>query len=614
MLPPSHCLAVIYSVAIILALTLPVLFLKLLFRWWSVSGQLAAQTLVSVHGDVCVFVNVQAASRPGSLLFSQDQLDQINNYDPAEFEVSLPDDIERQRKGHKRRSSNEYIPSNGNGQRETDDEEEDAVNEKPEEKESEVSNGHRMIPNNNMLNGNGYDDEMMGDSADSSHEEDTNDGVRSEQPFHSRMDTNQKIQLATHMSKAQIEFDNTMQKLREENEALRRQLEQCEREKEDIFGKYARLSRQSEELQKDWDQMTEYMNKVLTEINYVQDRRREGKEIAVPTPKLLRLIDQIKEIYAADNDEMARGIDREDRDIYAGVSNLFPVNGSSSRAGAGAGAGGGAAHLSVAASAHAKGLSFGAVDTLFAGTVDDQGADYINVHDHPSSSSSVPSSAHRLLSTGRNQHEEARKNRLSYGGVESLFSSNIEFVVKPPRAPSSELREDHEMEDSALIGSHGHVAPEAFPMGDGLGGSAGLKVSFEPTYDGIATLFEDEMFRNQHLKKATIGGDIVEMFVGHALPTEIQRGNKEEEDRRDDREPSDYVDPDANSSSDMDEQRNAQDYTYSDTEEEDAAPEKGALQVAEVCTVLHCGAVLCCAVLYIHSLSLSLSENIVQIR
>ena len=325
---------------------------------------------------------------------------------------------------------------------------------------------------------------------------------------------------------------------------------------------------QTLDLQRDWDRMSEYMTDILNEVQLVEEQRRRGKEVATPTPKLHQIITEIRDMMSI-KDGAAREMDPHrvaggavngmERDLYAGVSSLFGVRGMERGA-----AGSGGNHLSVGAPAHAKGLSFGAVDALFAdeGPVlfGDDGGD----RGDPSSSSSVP---HRLLSAGRSQHDDNRKNRLSYGGVESLFAPNIKFVE--PTAAEHTLREDHEMEvtGNSLFG-HEHERVQAQPPP--FDGGAVLAVSFEPTYDGVATLFEDPppsaLSSHSHLKKATIGGDIVEMFIDHAasaLPTEIERGIEEEEEV-DDREPPfahDQVPDDAVDS--MDEQRNPEDYVYS---------------------------------------------------
>jgi len=513
----------------------------------------------------------KAASRPGSLIFNQNQLDAIH-MEPTDFEadIHLPGDIALGQ-GNKRRGSNEMDPESvPDGVRPSDDEEEEEnVNEKPEEKESEVVSVQR---NGHALSEHAYDD-----GASESHEDDgdeLNDGVRSEQP-HVRMDTGQMVLVATEVSKAQLEFDHSMEEMRAEKEELERRLEEVEGERDALREENHKLKTQSTELQGDWDRMNEYMNAILDEVRFVEDQRRDGKSIATPTEKLQQILAEIRDIMQQKGDEHQVGVriggvvsvgkggpdSALERDLYAGVSQLFASSGME--------AGSKANHLKVGgASAHAKGLSFGAVDSLFA----DEGPILdVDVDAHPpSSSSAVPSTAHSgFLHHG--QHEDNRKNRLSYGGVESLFSSHK--FVEPPRAPSSELREDHEME--VRVGG-GYGAP--FPMGDALGGSAPLSaggvmaVSFEPTYDGIATLFEEPpehgALSNQHLKKATIGGDIVEMFIDHALPThtDIERGIAEEEEEVDDREPPQYAEEEPDS---MDEQTNADNYTY-DTSDDDS--------------------------------------------
>merc|ERR1719295_1758794 len=246
----------------------------------------------------------KAASRPASYVFNQSEVDQINaDYDPndGQFEVQLPDDIDPDyNRGKKRRGSNELnaVP---NGVRDTDDEEEDeeqdTINEKLEEKESEIGvngNAIHMLPGNNILTGNGY-----GNDADSSHDdEDPNDGTRSEQALHERMDTNQQVMVGTLMSKAQLEFDHSMEEMRADKERIEKELKQVQGEKDEIERKYGKLAASTDQLQQDWDQMCEYMNKILTEINYVEDERSRGKEIAVPTSELSRLITEVRKIYA----------------------------------------------------------------------------------------------------------------------------------------------------------------------------------------------------------------------------------------------------------------------------------------------------------------------------
>ena len=203
----------------------------------------------------------QAESRPGSLIFDQSQLDAINNFEPTDFEqdIALPDDIDH---GKKRRDSNELdaaaVP---NGVRDTDDEDEDEDADhdrdhgQPEEKASEVV-GVRMVPNHAMLHGNGYDvhdddhsdreedevrdrlGQMMGD------DEEHNDGVRSEQPFHDRMDTNQQIMVASAMSQQQLEFDHSLEEMRAERDELQSALEAVQGERDQLRQENEKLATQ----------------------------------------------------------------------------------------------------------------------------------------------------------------------------------------------------------------------------------------------------------------------------------------------------------------------------------------------------------------------------------
>merc|ERR1712228_66176 len=130
------------------------------------------------------------------------------------------------------------------------------------------------------------------------------------------------------------------------------------------------------------------------------------------------------------------------------------------------------------------------------------------------------------------------EKRLSYGGVGLLFDANTEINNN---AVADNTFDPHSQQQ------HRHTSPNP------------LNVSFKPSYEGIAGLFDESndilQSNNKHKVKASFAGDIVELFV-----------NPSHDDQNNDNESNEESDDDG-----MDEQRQ---YDYDDDDDNEEEEEE----------------------------------------
>merc|ERR1712228_19854 len=117
---------------------------------------------------------------------------------------------------------------------------------------------------------------------------------------HRRLDTEQKILVATQLSSQQNEFDQQLDGYRKEIESLKSELKEKEEENERLKIENKSLATQSREIQNDWDRMSGYMTSILTEVQYIEEQRNNGQEITTPTPKLHNIFEAIQNTLSQD--------------------------------------------------------------------------------------------------------------------------------------------------------------------------------------------------------------------------------------------------------------------------------------------------------------------------
>ena len=473
----------------------------------------------------------QPKSRQSSLIFDNSQMNEIYNGGiPFDADVSLPPDIGQQG----RRDSTELDEVPNGGVRGSDDEDDDNNNHA----------GPRMIPNNNMLNGNGADQNSDSDSDNQpSYDPNINNGIRNEYPInndyiggdmsdpynpgsHNRIDTNTQIAIAQQVSLQQQSMDEEMENYREEikhlKEELAREREENERllkENEEIKLERDRYLDQSREIQDDWDRMSGYMNQILSEVNHIESQRKQGQDISTPTPKLHDIFEKIQNTISRNNTEDGVKNGKNVKpDLYENVADLFTVEAPKNNLDNLNGN-----NLNVFPSHDKRKLSFGAVNELFASQspqdflqengIEDNDATQNNQMDslNASSSSSLPSKPKNNQYLAINEEMNEHEKRLSYGGVGLLFDANAEFAA----AENERINEQQQSNNDVVFN------PNNFPKNEYVDNP--LKISFKPTYDGIASLFDENndilgtkssSSVNKHSKKApSYGGDIVELFT-----------------------------------------------------------------------------------------------------
>jgi len=554
-------------------------------------------------------------SRNASLILGDTELDAIMN-EPINFndDIALPPDLEKKHRGtvgdrHRGSQELDEVP---NGVRSSDDEEEE---EQPanNQSEPEPQGQANMIPNNNILNGNQVD----GDSEDSeeepiSYDPEMNTGNRTEYPIyneadrydavapsHNRLDTEQQIMVAEQLSLQQSKIDEQFDDYRKEIAELKQQLEaeqkeneRLREENEQIKKEKDRYADQAREIQSDWDRMSGYMTEILSEVQHIEEARKQGQDITTPTPKLNAIFEQIQTAVSRSGDsdhenhklnniqikvENGKKSGQQMDNMYANVAELFAdkapdmnVNGMQRLE-----MNGGSEHNGDDTNKRSRKLSFGAVNELFGNTAP---ADLLKnrnpsgVDASSSSSPSLPSQFLNVTQSADNEHEK----RLSYGGVGLLFDVG-----------SQSQSQSHDHEHSDEINENEETVDDYNAAGNPLA------VSFKPSYQGIAALFDENQdilgskMSNKHsLKSPSFGGDIVELFTDpnnefvrqfHSAQkgdvAEVQEEEEEEEQPIQQQAPQEYEDDDDVDS--MDEQHFYNDDDDDDEEDEEEEEEDG---------------------------------------
>ena len=436
-------------------------------------------------------------------------------------------------------------------------------NARDSEEEEVLSNGGaHFVPDNQIQNGNQVDSDQEHSSDDPDNVQYQDDaalsnGARNEKkvnhgfydstsdsPYvpgsHNRMDTAQQVAIAEQVSLQQGQFEEKLAEYTEKISVLEGELKMTFEENEKLKAENSnlqeerdRFAKQSQEIQDDWDRMSGYMTQILSEVQYIEDQRKQGQDITTPTPKLHDIFEAIqKTISRPDNNTdislnirmgngfqaQSGGSDDSKPDLYENVADLFsekPPNGTLKIDNT---------KLSVVSHDKRK-LSFGAVNELFSGVAprefmngvrngstnnnhNSHNSQYLNGTIDPSSSSSLPSknnnNSQYLQINDINEHEK----RLSYGGVGLLFDANTEFAAAE--------NERNNANNNQNVFNPNNFKKHSY---DDKNNNNPLKVSFKPTYDGIAALFDENNdilgtdSYNKHNKKPTFGGDIVELFT-----------------------------------------------------------------------------------------------------
>merc|ERR1712130_1099360 len=422
-------------------------------------------------------------SRGGSLdlksLFDDAQMQQLYNGGiDFEQDVHLPPDIGQDAKGRRDSTELEEAP---NGARDSDN----------EENEDETNKKNNEIPPDS--------NDSESDSEQISYNQDMNKmGARNEYPLkyeydeydnkgHRRLDTEQQIVVATQLSQQQSDFDGVLDKYREEIKALKQEIK--EKEAENV-----ELKQNMNQIQTDWDRMSGYMTQILQEVQNIENQRKNGQEISTPTPKL-------HGIFEAIQNTLNRNVEIENneppppkqQDIYQNVANLFGENPPSKPF---------KKEKKESNNNINRRLSFGAVNELFADKVP---SDFLNEMKEIEEKEKHHGNNNNFLSVGNGQNEMHEK-RLSYGGVGLLFDSN-----------------DHHKEEIDDQEEQNIFDPNP---------KSPLNVSFKPSYEGIASLFDEnnDILTQKHGKKASFGGDIVELFRGDPQKEFFEENEKEEKE------------------------------------------------------------------------------------
>jgi len=477
-------------------------------------------------------------SRGGSLVFDLKQLGDINE-DMVDYtqDITLPPDLQPHGQEQGRRGSLELdeVPD---GVRSSDNED----NNNNDNSDEAATHDFHMVPGNNMLNGN----QVPSDGHTSSDDEDIayqQTGNRSEHPVynpaldannngngnddayasHNRMDTAQQIAIAEQVSLQQSEFDGQLDKLRKENDALQSRVSQLELENEELRGEKQKFAQQVKEVQDDWEHMSGYMSNILDEVQHIEEERKNGRDVSTPTPRLKAIFEQIEGTLSMASRIQSRIKDKDDEsDIYKHVAQLFDENGPASSASNSDGM-----HLNVDGGNEQqqqhkpRKLSFGLVNELFAqhepseflaqtqtqtqndGANDNKNDSVAVAGDALSSSSasnSVPSSSFLEVTA---QHND---KRLSYGGVGLLFNASTAAASFANENENDNNDEHDDNEDDSQVVDTGNP----------------LNVSFAPSYQGIASLFDEQndvlgvhaaAQAKTNKRTPSFGGDLVELFT-----------------------------------------------------------------------------------------------------
>ena len=171
----------------------------------------------------------------------------------------------------------------------------------------------------------------------------------------------------------------------------------------------------------------------------------------------------------------------------------------------------------------------------------------------------------------QNEHEK----RLSYGGVGLLFDANVEIKAAENEMQSNNVFNPNNDSNNFLQTS----SPNP------------LSVSFKPTYEGIATLFDDnhvlsstnsdfndivhKTIAHHNKKNMSFAGDIVELFTdpnNRFVQQHLEQMQQYKDGEQVEEEEEEEQDP-------MDEQRQ---YNYSDDDEEEEEDNKNQAQQVRI--------------------------------